>query len=579
MHFFDFIPKNVYICKMEKIKLDKKKLNQIKNLYLNNKLSLRKISILTNCSTSLISRILQDKGIYNYKKNTISKQKILNSSNKNKLIVICKKTGKQFNDYTNKSGVLTNHIKEIYPNFKIPTSFKRRQHKYKTGNYWFEEFFYIKEIKKENIKTKKCVYCNWKTKDIKNKSGAYTVHLEKVHNISIEEHLKNFPDDKGCFNNYKKRLKKQEKFKKEDVDYVCCMICNEKFKKLTDTHLKKHNISMSDYKIKFPNYKTSSKKSISIQRKIYNKKLKYIGNNFISKAQKEINDLINNLGIETILNDKKFLKGTEIDILIPNKNIGIEYNGCLYHSEVFGKKLRQFHKNKTELMNNNSYGLIHIFEDEWEFKKDVVKSKIKHIINANFGIKKIHARKCVIKEIDNSLKNEFLNNNHIQGKDRSNVNLGAFFEESLVSVITFDNIRQMNIKNNNKKIYELKRFCVNINYSVPGVADKLLKHFIKKYNPKKIISFADRRWTINKDNNLYIKLGFKLTNILGPDYSYYNPKIHRHKRLHKFAFGKNSLKKKYPKIYDENKTEWQMMQELGFDRIWDCGKFKYELDF
>ena len=41
----------------------------------------------------------------------------------------------------------------------------------------------------------------------------------------------------------------------------------------------------------------------------------------------------------------------------------------------------------------------------------------------------------------------------------------------------------------------------------------------------------------------------------------------------------DSLKKKFPQIYDNNKTEWEMMQELGYDRIWDCGKFKYEMTF
>ena len=49
------------------------------------------------------------------------------------------------------------------------------------------------------------------------------------------------------------------------------------------------------------------------------------------------------------------------------------------------------------------------------------------------------------------------------------------------------------------------------------------------------------------------------------------------KRLYKYAFSKQQLKKKFPEIYDDSKTEWQMMQELGYDRIWDCGKFKYEL--
>lgn len=73
------------------------------------------------------------------------------------------------------------------------------------------------------------------------------------------------------------------------------------------------------------------------------------------------------------------------------------------------------------------------------------------------------------------------------------------------------------------------------------------------------------------------KLGFNLVNITKPNYWYYNSKINKTKRLHKFGFGKTSLKKKFPNL-DYNKTEKELMEELGYCRIWDCGLFKYELN-
>jgi hypothetical protein len=80
----------------------------------------------------------------------------------------------------------------------------------------------------------------------------------------------------------------------------------------------------------------------------------------------------------------------------------------------------------------------------------------------------------------------------------------------------------------------------------------MLKMFINEFKPESIVSFADRRWTPNADNNLYTKLGFELTNIVKPNYYYYNSKINRLKRFHKFGFGKQSLKKRYPHL-DFNK--------------------------
>ena len=286
---------------------------------------------------------------------------------------------------------------------------------------------------------------------------------------------------------------------------------------------------------------------------------------------------LENQGLSLKSTDRKLLHGVEIDIFCEDKKIGIEFNGNMYHSEVFGKKDSKYHLNKTSLMNEQECGLIHIFEDEWEVKQEIVKSKLNHVFGLNISLPKIYARKCEIKLINDYEKNVFLNKNHIQGEDRSNLSLGAFYKEKLVSVMTFDSKRSMNMRIINDDSYELKRFATDINYVVIGIAGKLLKFFIENYKPKNIISFADRRWTMNSENNLYTKLGFKLTNILRPDYSYYNSKIDRYKRFHKFGFGKKSIKRKYPEIYSNDKTEWQMMQEAGFDRIWDCGKFVYEL--
>ena len=108
------------------------------------------------------------------------------------------------------------------------------------------------------------------------------------------------------------------------------------------------------------------------------------------------------------------------------------------------------------------------------------------------------------------------------------------------------------------------------------MASKILKQFIKDYSPKTIISFADRRWTINSENNLYTILGFKLVSLTKPTYYYYNSKIDRYRRFHKFGFGKNNLKKRFPEL-DYNKTEKELTSELGYDRIWDCGLYKYKL--
>lgn len=282
-----------------------------------------------------------------------------------------------------------------------------------------------------------------------------------------------------------------------------------------------------------------------------------------SNDEIEIFEFIRQYFPDAISGDKSILKGKELDVYIPNKNIAIEYNGLRWHSEYYGKD-KNYHLNKLNECLKSGINLIQIFEDEYNNNKELVLNKLKHILHISNNLPKIMGRKCEIKEIDYKLSNEFLNKYHIQGGATSTVYLGAFYKKNLIGVMTFI------IKKDN--IWELNRFATDFHFICQGIGGKLFKYFIKKYKPKSIISFADRRWTINHENNLYIKLGFNLKSILKPDYHYIfidNPK----QRIHKFNFRKKILSKKYnlPLTMTEN----EMVNFLGYSKIWDCGLLKY----
>ena len=280
----------------------------------------------------------------------------------------------------------------------------------------------------------------------------------------------------------------------------------------------------------------------------------------LSKAENEIYDELSPYFTDIIQRDRNILDGDELDIYIPSKHIAIEYNGLRWHSEEFGKD-SLYHLNKLNRCNEKGVHLIHVFEDEWLSNKKLVIDKIKYILGVKQFCKKIYARKCQINEIDKDDAYIFLNANHIQGYSRSTLYLGCFYDNELISVMSFNKYRD------NK--WELTRFSSKNDYLCVGCAGKLLKFFIKKYMPLEIKSFADRRWTLNKDNNLYTKLGFKLDRILKPDYRY----IVKNQRLHKFGFRKKILHKKYN--LPLSMTEKQMTDKMGIYRIWDCGLFKY----
>ena len=120
--------------------------------------------------------------------------------------------------------------------------------------------------------------------------------------------------------------------------------------------------------------------------------------------------------------------------------------------------------------------------------------------------------------------------------------------------------------------WELTRFASNYNYVCQGVGGKLFKYFIRNYNPQEVKSFADRRWTVDEENNIYIQLGFKFGKYIPPDYRYYK-RNGDYKRIHKFNFRKQILHKKYD--LPLTMTETEMTEKLDFLKIYDCGLIKY----
>lgn len=291
-----------------------------------------------------------------------------------------------------------------------------------------------------------------------------------------------------------------------------------------------------------------------------------------SKYEKEIVEYLKTIyNGDIIKNDKKVLNGKELDIYIPDKKIAIEFDGLYWHSDIAGNKDKKYHLNKTIECENKEIQLIHIFEDEWINKEDIVKSKLKNILS--LSEKSIYGRECEVREIDTKTKNIFLEEYHIQGGDKSNVKLGLFYNTSLVGVMTFGNRRlALGKRKSEESEYELIRFATSTN--VAGGASKLFFHFVKNYSPKKIISYADRRWSFSK-NVVYDKMGFVKVNNGKPNYWYIGNTFDR---IHRFNFRKNVLNEKLEK-FDSNLTEWENMQMNGYDRIWDCGHLVYEWNF
>jgi hypothetical protein len=125
---------------------------------------------------------------------------------------------------------------------------------------------------------------------------------------------------------------------------------------------------------------------------------------YTSGDQIKINEFIEeNYNSIVLTSDRKTIKG-EIDIYLPDLKLGFEFNGIWWHNEI--NKMKNYHLDKTELCENQGIKLIHIYEDDWNYKKEIVKSRILNLLGKITN--KIYARKCIIKEVENNSHREFL---------------------------------------------------------------------------------------------------------------------------------------------------------------------------
>jgi hypothetical protein len=272
-----------------------------------------------------------------------------------------------------------------------------------------------------------------------------------------------------------------------------------------------------------------------------------------SVKEKELCVFITGISKNYDINNRKILNGKEIDIYLPEYKLGFEFNGLYYHSNVF--KDNNYHYNKTNNALKKNIELVHIFEDEWIYKNDIVKSLIKSKLNINQN--KLHSKNTIVKEVSSKDSFDFLNENHIQGNLNSSVRLGLYYENELVSVMTFNNKR----KGMNDNKYEICRFTNKINTSIIGGINKLFNYFLNKINPLEIIVNVDRRYF---NGVIFENLGFKFIKISEPNYFY----VKGLERIDRNILLKESL--------NFNKTENNIMLEKNYNKIYDSGNIKYE---
>lgn len=419
-----------------------------------------------------------------------------------------------------------------------------------------QKFVQKSESEKDEINEKKF-------KTIIEKWGTYEDYIEYVKNKIVQTSKERWGVDH--------HLKSKSVIKKRVMSYIK-NINNKIITKLPPhTHYldRNQNTNNTDCYINLKCDKCDEKFSITRQlldkRFHSNSEICLICNPIsVGTSQKEIDlfNFVKNNFDGQVINRYKF-DDLEIDVFLPELNLGFELNGLFWHSDNF--KSKDYHLSKTVKLSENNIRLIHIWEDDWDYNQHIVQSIILNHIGKTRN--KIYARKCDIRQVETSEARNFLNENHLQGFVGSKIKLGLYYDSELVSMMTFGELRKPLGQSSVDNTFELLRFCNKVNMNVIGGASKLLQFFIKNWPVNKIISYADFS---RSRGDMYQKIGFILTKQSTPNYYY----VVDGRRRHRYNFRKDRLVKQGA---ESNLSESEIMKSRGINRIWDCGILKFEI--
>lgn len=238
----------------------------------------------------------------------------------------------------------------------------------------------------------------------------------------------------------------------------------------------------------------------------------------VSRQEKEICAWLESLGVKYEQSVRNIPNVSEIDILVRDKNVGVEFNGHYWHSlQVLAKNNRmsyaeakKYHYLKSFWCEKAGIRLIHIWDYEWADEK---KQKVlKNIILGALGMlpERYYARNTICKHYEQGCSRwkelgDFFEENNIQG-NRGGSHVFALEDKEGRILMAYKFGRPSGGKAKKLYEYEMVRGASAPGVQVVGGASKLWEHFIDTLHPNSAVYYIDYNYF---DGRSVEKLGGK----------------------------------------------------------------------
>lgn len=258
----------------------------------------------------------------------------------------------------------------------------------------------------------------------------------------------------------------------------------------------------------------------------------------------------------------------EIDVWLPEFQLGVEYHGLYWHTED-RKSAQMGHREKWELAQKAGIRLVQVFEDEWVEKQEIVKARLLAFIGK---AETYNARALELAEVSSVDGRAFLEATHIQGGGIAAKYYALCEGDVIRAVASFGKARSGAMTGAKKAgAWEVVRYAST--GRVRGGFSRLLKHFMDDVQPLELVSYCDLRYG---DGKLYAATGFTLEAITEPDY-WWVPRGAL-ERVPRYTTQKHRLAKTtHPlhQFYAPDKTENEICEEAGWKKIYGVGSQRW----
>lgn len=280
--------------------------------------------------------------------------------------------------------------------------------------------------------------------------------------------------------------------------------------------------------------------------------------------------------------------GKELDIVVPDHHLAIEFNDIFSHSEqaVFERHAKprphSYHAHKTREASSQGYQLVHVWEDDWLHRRDLVLRALAHRLHAvdrlpdvlpninPLACQRLYARNLTAKRVHGGVARRFWQDNHLQGPVHCTVNVGLYDSDGVLRALL-----GIGRKNHGSRVslpdgtWDIQR------YATLGV---IVGGFTKLLAYAETLVPVDT-WTSWSDNDIsdggmYQAAGFTVDKRQAPSYSYVGRKT-KWERVHRSTYTKQRFISDPNLVYKSKQTEHEAALTNKLYRIYDAGKTRW----